>query len=131
MVAVFLVTTGILVLAGLVYPQFDLPEPPGAVAQDAAERGEGLFWSSDVGCFRCHAISGKGGTRGPDLTSVASRAGERVPELAADEYLLEKVKAGASYGYLVPEYTPMMPPFSKVLSEEELQDVVTFLLPLQ
>jgi mono/diheme cytochrome c family protein len=131
LIGVFLLTVGLLVLAGVAYPQFELPLPPEAVAQDAAERGEGLFWSGTVGCFRCHAISGKGGTRGPDLTGVASRAKERVPGLTAEQYLTEKVKQGASYEFTVPEYTPMMPQFNKILADEQLEDLITFLLTLE
>ncbi|MEE9199614.1 MAG: c-type cytochrome, partial [Dehalococcoidia bacterium] len=128
---VFLVTIALLVVAGVVYPQFELPQPPGAVAEEAAERGEELFRSSNVGCLTCHTVSGEGGIRGPDLTHVASQAGERVPGLAAEQYLLEKVGAGASYQYNVPEYVPMMPEFAKRLTEEQLQDVVAFLLSLE
>ena len=84
-----------------------------------------------MGCFRCHTISGKGGTRGPDLTDVASRAGERVPDLSTEQYLLEKVKAGGTYDYTVPEYVPMMPEFGKLLTDEQLQDLVTYLRSLQ
>lgn len=131
LVAVFLLTVGLLVTAGVVYPQFDLPEPPEDVSQDATTRGEGLFFSGSVGCFRCHTVSGKGGTRGPDLTNVASRAGERVPGLTDEQYLLEKVKAGGAYGFTVPEYVPMMPEFGKLLTEEQLEDLVTYLKSLK
>ncbi|MFQ6030296.1 MAG: c-type cytochrome [Dehalococcoidia bacterium] len=126
--AVFLLTVGLLVTAGVVYPQFELPRPPEAAAQEAAERGEEIFWSGSAGCFRCHAISGTGGTRGPDLTQVASRAGQRVPDLSAKQYLLEKIGVGGAYQFTVPEYVPMMPQFEKTLTAEQLQDLVAFLL---
>ena len=131
LIGIFLLTVGLLVLAGVAYPQFELPLPPKAVTQNSAERGEELFWSGTVGCFRCHAIAGTGGTRGPDLTGVASRAKERVPGLMAEQYLTEKVKQGASYEFTVPEYTPMMPQFSKILADEQLEDLITFLLTLE
>ncbi len=133
--AVFLLTVGLLVLAGVVYPQFVLPEPPEAASQDAAERGKGLFLSSSVGCFRCHTIKDVGGPlgrpRGPDLTEVASRAGSRVTDLTAQQYLREKIKAGKTYEFLVPDYTPMMQEFGKILSAEQIDDLVTFLLSLE
>ncbi|MBI3953977.1 MAG: cytochrome c [Chloroflexi bacterium] len=129
--AVYLVTTGVLVAAGSVYPQFPRPQPPGAAAQEAAGRGKELFWGASVGCFRCHSIGGKGGTRAPDLTHVASRAGQRVPGLTAERYLSEKVKAGATYEYKVPEYAPIMPPFGQVLSQEQLENLVAYLLTLK
>lgn len=130
---VFLLTVGVLVAAGLVYPQFQRPLPPGAAEQEAAKLGKVLFWSETgkAGCFRCHAIGGRGGIRGPDLTSVASRAGDRVPGLTGEQYLLAKVSAGMTYKFTVPDYTPMMPPFSRFMSEEELKDLVAYLLTLK
>lgn len=131
--AVYLLTIGALVLAGVMYPQFQPPLPPGAAEQEAAKRGEKLFWNETgkAGCFRCHSVGGRGGTRGPDLANVALRAGERVPGLTAEQYLLEKVAAGLTYQYKVAEYTPMMPPFGKILSEEQISDLVAYLLALE
>lgn len=130
---VCLLTVGLLVSAGVVYPQFELPRPAAETALDAVAGGKELFWgeTAAAGCFRCHSVSGKGGTRGPDLTNVALRAGERVPGLTAEQYLLEKVKAGATYEFKVPEYVPMMPPFGQLLSEDQIQDLVAYLLSLQ
>ncbi|MFQ5873403.1 MAG: c-type cytochrome [Dehalococcoidia bacterium] len=129
-VGVFLVTVTLLVVAGAVYPQFDLPEAPGAVAQEAAERGEGLFFSDNVGCFRCHTISGRGGTRGPDLTHVASRTGERVPGLSAEEYIRQST---CDPGAIVvePYDNIMLPGFCDRLAEQEIDDLVAFLLTLE
>lgn len=129
---VLLVTVGTLVFVGVVYPQFEVPEPPVDQATlDAAGRGEALYWSDRIGCFRCHSIEGTGGTRGPDLTEVASRAGERVAGLGEAEYLADKVGAGGGFAYTVPEYVPMMPAFEKLMDEQELDDLVQFLLTLQ
>ncbi|MEE9324060.1 MAG: c-type cytochrome [Dehalococcoidia bacterium] len=128
---VFLLTVTLLVIAGVVYPQFELPRTSEEVAQEAAERGKELFSNATPPCIQCHSISGRGGTRGPELTHVASRAGERVPELSAEQYLLEKVSAGASYQYNVPEYVPIMPQFEKLLTEEQLADLVAYLISLE
>jgi mono/diheme cytochrome c family protein len=129
--AVLVLTLGLLVAAGVAYPQFELPRPPGAVAEEAADRGKELFWGSSVGCFRCHAVAGTGGARGPDLTEVAARAGQRVTGLSAEQYLLEKVEAGMTYQFKVPEYAPMMPPFGQFLSEQQIKDLVAYLLTLK
>lgn len=128
---IYLLTVGLLVAAGVVYPQFELPRPAEEIALDAQARGKELFWSPNVGCFRCHAVGGTGGTRGPDLTNVALRAGERVPGLTAEQYLQEKVTAGMTYRFNVPEYAPMMPPFGQLLSEDQIKDLVAYLLSLK
>lgn len=131
LVAVWLVTVGLLVGAGVIYPQFPRPEPPQAAAgAEAAERGKALFSSPDVGCFRCHAVAGTGGTRGPDLTKVATGAAERVSGLTARDYLLEKLKAGSTYEFQVPGYAPMMPPFGQMISGEQIDDLIAYLLTL-
>lgn len=129
---VFFLTIGALVLVGVVYPQFPRPSPTGAVEQEAAKRGETLFWSETgtAGCFRCHTVGGRGGTRGPDLSRVASRASQRVAGMTAEQYLLAKVAAGATYQFTVPEYVPMMPPFGQSLSQEQIGDLVAYLLSL-
>ncbi len=131
-VGVYLCTVGALMLVGVLYPQFQRPTPAGAAAQGPAELGEALFWNETgkAACFRCHSMEGRGGTRGPELTKVASRAGDRVPGLTAEQYLMEKVSAGMTYTFTVPEYTPMMPPFGQILSPEEINNLVAYLLSL-
>lgn len=130
---VFLVTVVLLVVAGIVYPQFPVPQTKRATGQpeQAAERGRELFTSPSVGCFRCHRIAGKGGVRGPDLTQVASRAGGRVSGLTAREYLLEKLRAGSTYQFKVPKYAPMMPPFKLLVSRQQIDDLVAYLVTLR
>lgn len=129
---VYLVTVGTLVALGVLAPQFALPRPADeASAADAARRGEALFTRPEVGCFLCHTVAGRGGTRGPDLTKVASRAGSRVPGLSAERYLLEKVKAGSTYQFQVPGYVPIMPAFGQTLSEDQVTDLVAYLLSLR
>ena len=129
---VYVVTVGFLVTVAVVSPQFGLPRPEGEAGDlQAVDRGKALYFRDDVGCFRCHMVAGTGGTRGPDLSHVAARAGDRVPGLSAERYLLEKVKAGLTYQYNVPGYVPIMPSFWQMLSEEQVADLVAYLLSLQ
>jgi len=130
--AVYLVTVGLLVAVGVVYPQFSPPKAEKAPAQkeQAADRGRELFSNPTVGCFRCHSIAGQGGIRGPDLTQVASRAGGRVPGLTARDYLFEKLKAGSAYDFKIPKYAPIMPRYKALVSEEQLEDLVAYLTTL-
>jgi mono/diheme cytochrome c family protein len=127
-VGVYLVTVGLLVGVGVVYPQFARPRPPQDLASlTPVERGKALFWSPDVGCFRCHTMDGSGGTRAPDLTEVRVRAGRRVPDLTAEQYLRGKIQAGLTYDFKVPGFAPIMPPFKTVLSDAQLDDVIAYL----
>ncbi|MCH7740908.1 MAG: cytochrome c [Chloroflexi bacterium] len=132
LIGVIVITIGILVVAGSVYPQFDIPRVETEVGEvTPSQRGEALFFSGSVGCFRCHTISGTGGTRGPDLTDIKSRAANRVTGLGAADYLLGKIGQGAAYSYQVPEYVPMMPAFGKTLSDGEISDIAEYLLAVE
>jgi mono/diheme cytochrome c family protein len=74
---------------------------------DARERGAIAFQTK--GCERCHAITGVGGDRAPDLGSVGQR---RAPNQIKTQILQ------GGHG---------MPPFGKVLSKDEVKDLVAFL----
>ncbi len=127
-VLVYLATVSLMVAAGIVLPQFEGAPAESKEPLDAVARGQALFWNTNPGCFLCHSIDGSGGTRAPDLTEVASRAGQRVAGLSAGEYLQEKIKAGLTYQYTVPQYSPIMPPFGQVLTEEQIKDIIAYLV---
>ena len=128
--AVVLVTVGLVVAAGTVYPQFPVPSPPVKV-NGAVALGKQVFYNPSTPCFRCHMIAGKGGRRGPDLSLVAATAGTRVAGLSAEQYLIAKIEAGMTYKYHVPKYTPTMPPFKALLTPAQLKDLVAYLLTLK
>ena len=55
-------------------PDFEPPPLPASVVQAATpEIASGARFFETKGCQFCHAISGLGGKRGPDLTTVADR----------------------------------------------------------
>ncbi|MGA7315886.1 MAG: cytochrome c [Silvibacterium sp.] len=82
---------------------------PAAYASntDVPERGAMVFQAK--GCERCHAITGVGGDRAPDLGSVGQRRG-------ANQIKTQIIKGGHG-----------MPPFGNVLSKDEVKDLVAFL----
>ncbi|MBI4215885.1 MAG: cytochrome c [Chloroflexi bacterium] len=128
MVLVFLGSIGVIVLLANVAPQFGFEETSAGGAT-AEERGRALFSNPNVGCFLCHTIAGSGGTRGPDLSHVASVAGKRRPGVSAEDYLKESLQDPAAF--VVPTFDKIMPPFAQRLSSEELADLLTYLLSLK
>ena len=74
---------------------------------DAGERGAVYFQTK--GCERCHSITGVGGDRAPDLGSVGLRRGTH-------QIKAQILKGGHG-----------MPPFSDVLTNDEVKDLVAFL----
>lgn len=131
-VLVYLVTVGILVGAGIIFPQFEgasaAVETPVDGTTNTVTGGETLFWSSNPGCFLCHSIDDRpGGTRGPDLTEVASRAADRVEGLTAEQYIRESIMNPSTF--VVEPYDDIMPPnFGTRFSVEDIDGLVEYLL---
>jgi cytochrome c553 len=123
-------TVFFLVVSGVVYPTYPVPSPPVAVSGDVA-LGKQVYESSNVACYRCHMIAGKGGTRGPDLSHIATIAGTRVAGLSAAQYLTAKIEDGATYKYKVPKYVPSMVPYKALLSSTQIKQLVAYLLSLK
>lgn len=128
--AVYVVSVGLLVGIGAVFPNFDTPTEAVSAGETAAERGEALFFDSATSCILCHAVSGQGGTRGPDLEGVATRAGERVTGLTAEEYLRQSILEPTAF--IVDPFDPIMPPnLINVVGEENFDDLIAFLMTLE
>ena len=128
--AVYLATVGFLVLIGMVFPQFQLPEEQVIIPDDPVARGEALFLDSATTCILCHAVEGVGGTRGPDMAGLAARAQSRVEGLSAEEYIRQSVEDPTAY--LVEGFEPIMPPgLVAVIGTEKFEDIVAYLLTLE
>ena len=91
-------------------PHFDAKPLPAYVVGDISKisrEGAHLFYTK--GCLYCHTISGYGGKRGPDLSTVSDR-------LTPNELKIRIVNGG-SY----------MPPYGPSLSSDELNKIINFL----
>jgi ubiquinol-cytochrome c reductase cytochrome b subunit len=91
-------------------PDFDAGPLPAQVVRStdpAVVEGAKLF--HDKGCEFCHAVSGYGGKRGPELSGVAAR-------MSSDQLTARITNGG-----------PNMPAYARVLTPQETRAIVTFL----
>jgi ubiquinol-cytochrome c reductase cytochrome b subunit len=91
-------------------PNFDAPPLPAGVVNSTDPHvinGSKLFLSK--GCEYCHTVSGYGGKRGPNLTTVGGR-------LSANQ-LTTRILTGGNN----------MPAYGSILTPQELNDLVAFL----
>lgn len=128
MALVFLGSIGVIVLLANIAPQFGFEETSAGGAT-AEERGRALFSDPNVGCFLCHTVAGSGGSRGPDLSHVASIAAQRRPGVSAEDYLKESLRDPAAF--VVSPFDNIMPPFAGRLSSDQLSDLLSYLLSLK
>ncbi|NJN68537.1 MAG: c-type cytochrome [Chloroflexaceae bacterium] len=110
------------------------------VISEEAKAGRAIFYGekeieSYVACIYCHQVDASDARRfaliGPDMTDIARQAETRVPGKSASEYLREAIldpNAHLSKG--VPTDV-MFTSYEKVLTEEEIDQLVAFLLTLQ
>ena len=90
-----------------------------------AARGKEIYHKHQVAsCVRCHQLAGQGGVVGPALDKIASRKGAA--------YIRESLvdpQARIAEGYPVP--VSPMPPFGVLLTAQELEDLMAYLLTLK
>jgi mono/diheme cytochrome c family protein len=82
---------------------------PLAHASDAGARDRGAHIFHTTGCESCHSITGVGGDRAPDLSSVGQRRNSG--------QIRKQILTGGKG----------MPPFKTVLTKSEVKDLVAFL----
>ncbi|MEK6255942.1 MAG: cytochrome c [Chloroflexota bacterium] len=99
-------------------------------SSDPALRGRALF--AQLPCTACHAVTGtSSGIGGPSLDGVATRAANSVDGLSAEEYLRQSILDPSAY--VVEDYLDGLMPanFADLLSPEQLEDLIAFLLTLE
>ena len=100
-----------------------------------SEAGRSLYLENtlgaNTGCRLCHSLDPGMVLVGPSFDGVASRALTRVPGLTAEEYLRESIVNPDAY---VVEGFPkgqMFSNYAEVLSDEDIDNLVAFLLTLE
>jgi len=79
-------------------------------------------------CSSCHRTDDTDST-GPSLAGIGNRAGERVEDQSADEYLLESILRPARY--LVTGFSTQMPSdYEDKLSAQDFADLIAYLKSL-
>ncbi len=129
-----LVGIGLLVVLVLVVGACE-SEPPKVALDDLpsgdAERGAALFTQSINNaptCASCHQLSEARGV-GPGLAGYAAVAGRRVADESAAEYSYFSLVRPTRH--LVTGYSNVMPSYEDVLSEQQLADLIAYLLTLE
>lgn len=111
-------------------------DPPKIALEDLpqgdAERGAALFRESIKGapsCSSCHQLNSARST-GPGFEGYAQRAGRRVEGESAATYTYYSIIRPARY--VVSGYSNVMPSnYEEVLSEQQLADLIAYLLTLE
>ena len=104
------------------------PAPTSAPAA-SADRGKAIFEGK---CGGCHTIDGlTAGTVGPNLTQIGTVAETRVPGTSAEDYIHQSIVDPSAH--LVEGFPDNVMPknFNTLLSEEQLSDLIAFLLSLK
>lgn len=99
------------------------------------EAGKALFHQTSIreapACSTCHSIESGKVIVGPSLAGIASRAGERKAGMSAEAYLRESILDPNAYVVEGFSEGVMFQKFKDVLTEEEINDLVAYLLTLE
>ena len=112
--------------------QIPTVEPLVPLADESTPEGRGQAVFVQAGCNACHTISGLStGNIGPVLDGLASQAGDTVSGLTAEEYIRQSIVEPSAY--VVEGFADGLMPqtFGTTLTEEQINDLVAFLLTLQ
>ena len=97
--------------------------------------GRDLFFESSLGasasCHICHALEPGVDKVGPSLAGVGVRAAERVPGMSAEAYLRESIIDPDTY--IVDGFSAglMLPDLEENLSDEQINNLIAFLLSMK
>jgi sulfur-oxidizing protein SoxX len=100
-----------------------------------ADEGRALFMENtfgvNTGCRLCHSLDPGVVLVGPSLAGVATRAETRVPGMTAKEYLHQSIVDPNAYVVDGFPKGQMFQNFADVLTQEQIDSLVAFLLTLK
>ncbi|MBK8619936.1 MAG: hydrogenase iron-sulfur subunit [Anaerolineales bacterium] len=97
--------------------------------------GESIYYETaagvNAGCRICHSLEKNETIIGPSFYGIADRAANRVPGLTAEEYLRQSIVEPNAF--IVPGYPSgqMIQNFGQILTEEQINDLIAFLMTMQ
>lgn len=102
------------------------PGPTLEELEDPVARGKILY--DNNGCGACHTIEGfSSGAVGPALTNIATISETRIDGVSAQEYIRNSILNPSSY--IVEGYDDLMvKSFGEALSDQEIEDILAFLM---
>lgn len=103
------------------------PSEAGPPLPPELQAGRNVFVAK--GCVACHATEGDTRLVGPPLTRIATVGSTRKPGFSAEEYIKESIMNSAAF--IVPDFQPMMPSFVGILTDEEMEALLRYLLSLE
>lgn len=136
----------LLIVAGLLiyYSSFARTQGPSSettfvVITEEVEAGRAIFYGEKeiegfVPCAYCHQITARrprSSRAGPNMINIANRAEEAVPGVSAAEYLRQAILNPNAHISKRSPPNVMFQRYGKALSQEEIDQLVAFLLTLR
>ncbi|MEJ2303477.1 MAG: c-type cytochrome [Anaerolineales bacterium] len=126
-IATFIMNWQATALEQVTLTELPTPTPRPEELNDPVARGQQVFLNS--GCTGCHTINGlSAGTVGPNLTQIGTTAETRVEGQSAEEYIRQSILMPNEH--IVEGFPQNVMPqnFGELLSQDQLNDLVSFLL---
>ncbi len=114
----------------VVLEELPTPTPSAEELDDPVARGQRVYL--DMGCGGCHTIDGvSSGAVGPNLNQIGEIAANRVEGQNAEEYIRESILMPNDY--VVEGFSEGIMPqnFGERLNQDQLSDLVAFLVAQQ
>ena len=97
--------------------------------------GEAIYYETapgvNAGCQICHSLQKDEVIIGPSFYGIADRAGKRIPGMTAEEYLHQSIVDPNAYVVSGFPKGQMIQNFGQILTEDQIQDLIAFLMTLK